>query len=101
MCPPGEVLHRLVRAHRESRLFLTLMADHPSQPRVTLVSGLPRSGTSLMMQMLAAGGLAVLSDDVRQPDTDNPRGYFEYEPARRTAKDSRWVADAVGKVVKL
>jgi hypothetical protein len=68
---------------------------------VTVVSGLPRSGTSMMMQMLAAGGMPVLTDSLRPPDPDNPRGYLEFEPARRTREDARWVADAAGKAVKL
>src|ERR1035441_6163152 len=46
---------------------------------ITIVSGLPRSGTSLMMQMLESGGLPVLSDGERKADTDNPKGYFEWE----------------------
>lgn len=77
------------------------MTEYRTHSSITIVSGLPRSGTSMMMQMLAAGGLPVLADDIRKPDPDNPRGYFEFEPARRTATDSRWVADAVGKAVKL
>ena len=50
---------------------------------ITVVSGLPRSGTSLMMQMLAAGGLPALTDGERAADDSNPRGYFEYEPVKR------------------
>jgi hypothetical protein len=69
--------------------------------RVTIVTGLPRSGTSMMMQMLAAGGMPVLTDSARPPDSDNPRGYFEFEPAKRTARDAGWVAGAAGKAVKL
>ena len=62
---------------------------------ITIVSGLPRSGTSLMMQMLVAGGVPALSDGERRADTDNPRGYLEWErikqlptirPALRKAK---------------
>jgi hypothetical protein len=68
---------------------------------VTIVTGLPRSGTSMMMQMLAAGGMPVLTDSARPPDADNPRGYFEFEPAKRTARDAGWVAGAAGKAVKL
>jgi len=68
---------------------------------ITVVSGLPRSGTSLMMQMLVAGGMEALTDDLRHPDADNPRGYFEYEPVKRTRQDASWVALAVGKVVKV
>src|SRR5215212_2341111 len=68
---------------------------------VTIVTGLPRSGTSMMMQMLAAGGMPVLAAAVRAPDADNPRGYLEFEAAKRTARDAAWVAGAAGKAVKL
>ena len=77
------------------------MAENLGNPFVTVVSGLPRSGTSMMMQMLAAGGMPVLTDGVRAADPDNPRGYFEFEPAKRTAADGAWVGEAVGKAVKL
>jgi hypothetical protein len=72
-----------------------------SRDFVTIVAGLPRSGTSLMMQMLAAGGLPVLTDGVRQADDDNPHGYFEFEPVKRTKLDAAWVADATGRAVKM
>ncbi len=68
---------------------------------ITVVSGLPRSGTSLMMQMLAAGGLPVLSDGVRAADEDNPRGYFEWERIRTLPRDPGCIAEAEGKVVKV
>jgi hypothetical protein len=68
---------------------------------ITVVSGLPRSGTSLMMQMLVAGGMAVLTDGARSADEDNPRGYFEYEAVKRTKRDASWVPLAVGKAVKV
>lgn len=68
---------------------------------ITVVSGLPRSGTSLVMQMLAAGGMPVLTDGVRGPDDDNPRGYFEFEPVKRTAGDASWITAAKGKAVKV
>jgi hypothetical protein len=68
---------------------------------ITVVSGLPRSGTSLMMQMLAAGGLPVLTDGERQPDPDNPRGYFEWEPIKLLPKQPECIAEAEGKVVKV
>ena len=68
---------------------------------IILVSGLPRSGTSLMMQMLANGGLEVVTDNVRSADTDNPRGYFEFEPVKRTKDDASWVTSSRGKVVKM
>jgi hypothetical protein len=68
---------------------------------VTVVSGLPRSGTSLMMQMLEAGGMPVLTDGVRQADASNPRGYYELEAVKRTRQDPSWVREAEGKAVKL
>src|SRR3981081_1089899 len=68
---------------------------------ITLVSGLPRSGTSLMMQMLDAGGLPVLSDGERKADTDNPRGYLEWERIKQLPKDPRLIAEPLGKVVRL
>jgi LPS sulfotransferase NodH len=69
---------------------------------IILVSGLPRSGTSLMMKMLEAGGLTLLVDHVRQADEDNPKGYYEFEPVKAMkAGDSDWLPDARGKVVKV
>jgi hypothetical protein len=70
-------------------------------PVVTIVSGLPRSGTSLMMQMIDTGGIPALTDASRKPDEDNPRGYFEFQPVKRTAQDSSWLDLAAGKVVKV
>lgn len=66
-----------------------------------VVTGLPRSGTSLLMQMLAAGGVGVLADDLRAADEDNPRGYLEFEPVKNLLQDSRWLAEARGKAVKI
>jgi hypothetical protein len=68
---------------------------------ITIVSGLPRSGTSLMMQMLAAGGLPILSDGERKSDTDNPRGYLEWERIKQLPKDPGCIAEAEGKAVKV
>jgi LPS sulfotransferase NodH len=68
---------------------------------ITIVSGLPRSGTSLMMQMLAAGGMPILSDGERPPDTDNPRGYLEWERIKQLPKDPACIAQAEGKAVKV
>jgi hypothetical protein len=67
----------------------------------TIVSGLPRCGTSLMMQMIDAGGLPALTDNVRAVDEDNPRGYFELEAVKRTKKDPSWLDQAAGRVVKM
>ena len=68
---------------------------------ITVVSGLPRSGTSMMMQMLVAGGLPAVSDGVRTADADNPRGYFELEAVKKLKTDSAWVAGARGHAVKV
>jgi hypothetical protein len=68
---------------------------------IIIVSGLPRSGTSLMMQMLASGGVEVLTDGVRSADTDNPRGYYEFEAVKRTRQDASWLPRARGKAVKM
>jgi hypothetical protein len=68
---------------------------------ITIVSGLPRSGTSLMMQMLAAGGMAILSDGERRADADNPRGYQEWERVKQLPKNPALIAEAEGKVVKV
>jgi hypothetical protein len=70
---------------------------------VVVVSGLPRSGTSMLMNMLQAGGLPVMTDAVRVADADNPRGYFELERVKRLAEDPdrAWVREARGKAVKV
>ncbi|MGA7683689.1 MAG: sulfotransferase [Terriglobales bacterium] len=68
---------------------------------ITIVSGLPRSGTSLMMQMLAAGGMPALSDGERKADTDNPKGYLEWERVKQLPKNPGLIAEAEGKVVKV
>src|SRR5882724_8514008 len=68
---------------------------------IVIVSGLPRSGTSLMMQMLQAGGMPLLIDDRRPADADNPNGYWEYEPVKRLQQDNSWIPKAEGKAVKV
>jgi hypothetical protein len=68
---------------------------------ITIVSGLPRSGTSLMMQMLAAGGMPLLTDLERKPDIDNPHGYCEWEPAKLLPKQPNLIDEAEGKAVKV
>ncbi|HKI70445.1 MAG TPA: sulfotransferase, partial [Verrucomicrobiae bacterium] len=68
---------------------------------ITIVSGLPRSGTSLMMQLLTAAGIEALTDAKRAADEDNPLGYFEFEKTLALAKDNSWLPEARGKVVKI
>jgi len=74
----------------------------PAPAFVTVVSGVPRSGTSMMMRMLEAGGMAVLADQWRQADPDNPQGYYEFERVKQLEKGAHaWVGDAQGKAVKV
>lgn len=68
---------------------------------IVIVSGLPRSGTSMMMQMLNAGGIPSLTDGLRSPDDDNPKGYYELEAVKKTKQDFSWLADAAGTSVKV
>jgi sulfotransferase family protein len=68
---------------------------------ITVVSGIPRSGTSLMMQMMAAGGMPVLTDGLRSADANNPRGYFELESVKFLSRNQDVMAQADGKVVKV
>jgi hypothetical protein len=68
---------------------------------ITVVSGIPRSGTSLMMQMLSAGGLPILADKLRPPDTNNPRGYCEWAPAKSLPRAPQALKAADGKAVKI
>jgi hypothetical protein len=68
---------------------------------LTIVTGVPRSGTSLVMQMLAAGGHPIATDGVRAADADNPRGYFELEAARRLTRDASWLPPLAGRALKL
>jgi broad-specificity NMP kinase len=71
------------------------------QDAIIIVSGLPRSGTSMLMKMLEAGGLVPLTDNIRAPDDDNPKGYYEFERVKQLEKDKSWLPEAKGKVVKV
>ena len=69
---------------------------------ITIVSGLPRSGTSMTMTMLEAGGIPPLTDHIRTADSDNPKGYYEFERAKKLKEgDVAWLPDAEGKAVKV
>lgn len=77
--------------------FIKVTVDKP----VFVVSGLPRSGTSMMMQMLHAGGVDILTDEIRNADQNNPKGYFEYEPVKKLAESSEWLKEQSGKTIKI
>ncbi len=70
---------------------------------IVIVSGLPRSGTSMLMSMLEAGGLPIMTDQLREADVDNPKGYFEYERIKDLEKetDKSYVREGRGKVLKV
>jgi hypothetical protein len=69
---------------------------------VTIVSGLPRSGTSMMMKMLEAGGIPPLTDELRSADKDNPKGYYEFERVKKLDEgDTAWLEEAQGRAVKV
>lgn len=69
---------------------------------VIVVSGLPRSGTSMMMKMLEAGGISIIKDDLRQADENNPKGYYEFERVKKLKDgDVAWLENANGKAVKV
>jgi hypothetical protein len=72
-------------------------------PAIVVVSGLPRSGTSMAMRMLEAGGLPIVTDRLRVADEDNLRGYFEFEPVKHlhAGGDAGWLASSRGKAVKI
>jgi predicted AlkP superfamily phosphohydrolase/phosphomutase/tetratricopeptide (TPR) repeat protein len=88
-----EILHRPLISVPEGPLDLSRT--------VVIVSGLPRSGTSMMMQMLAAGGIPPLTDGSRQADESNPKGYFEYEKTKQLSQNASWLHEARGKSVKV
>lgn len=68
---------------------------------VLVVSGLPRSGTSLAMQMLAAAGVPLLVDEARPADASNPRGYFELAAVKAIRRDRSFLDGAGGRAVKI
>jgi hypothetical protein len=68
---------------------------------IIIVSGLPRSGTSLMMQMLDQGGVEVVTDNIRCADADNPRGYYELERVKKIKTDASWLPATRGKAFKM
>jgi len=68
---------------------------------IIIVSGLPRSGTSLMMQLLEKAKKPILTDNIRTPDYNNPKGYYEFEAIKNLASNKKWIEEAKGKVVKI
>ncbi|MBN8701445.1 MAG: alkaline phosphatase family protein [Bacteroidetes bacterium] len=97
----------LIKIYSENKINPALVEQHQAfikdkiKGTVYVVSGLPRSGTSMLMQMLHAGGMPILTDNLRQNDSNNPKGYFEYEKVKSLNKDKDWVVEAKDKCVKV
>lgn len=83
------------------KLFNRILGVELKHEPIGIVSGLPRSGTSMMMQMLAAGGMPVVVDNIRKPNQDNPLGYYEFEKVKEILEDNSWLEDCRGKFVKM
>ena len=84
------------------KLFAGFGKKSKTPEPVIVVSGLPRSGTSMMMKLLSEGGLPIVTDELREADPDNPNGYFELETVKKmSAGNTAWVAEAGGKAVKV
>lgn len=82
--------------------FFQFLSGHKQSKEIIVVSGLPRSGTSMMMKMLESGGVPPLTDNIRTADTDNPKGYYEFERVKKLSSgDIDWLNEAQGKAVKI
>ncbi|HEU5022145.1 MAG TPA: tetratricopeptide repeat protein, partial [Bryobacteraceae bacterium] len=93
--------HSAAPAPRPSAIAGSARDLPPLSREIVIVCGLPRSGTSMLMQMLAAGGVPALTDGIRSADEDNPRGYFEFEAVKQMRNGAPWLDDACGKAVKI
>ena len=84
------------------KLFSNIFGANKDDNTIVVVSGLPRSGTSMMMKMLEAGGIPPLTDKIRTADDDNPKGYYEFERVKKLKEgDTAWLDEAHGKAVKV
>jgi len=111
VAPTSALVDRPTHAQEIREAFDTaeVLGSNPDGPvalpplgeTVVVVTGLPRSGTSMMMQMLQAGGITAFADEHRPADESNPRGYLEHELARKLAADQSWVGQAKGQAVKI
>ena len=97
----GQLMNLLKKASDAMPVSEAAPATESAESWITVVSGLPRSGTSLMMRMLEAGGIPALTDSLRTPDEDNPNGYYEFEDVKSLQEQSAWVERAPGHSVKM
>jgi hypothetical protein len=82
-------------------LFNRICEKFRNDSIIVIVSGLPRSGTSMMMRMIEAGGVEVVTDNIRMADVDNPQGYYEFEKVKRIKNDSSWLKGCRNKAFKM
>jgi tetratricopeptide (TPR) repeat protein len=90
--------------HMAARKLLSeLMGTSENSPHdpVIVVSGWPRSGTSMMMRLLEAGGMELYTDSERAADVHNPEGYYEHSAVLRIGQNQEWLPSARGKAVKV
>jgi len=89
------------RLKEKQETAAAMKSDMPKDEEFVIVSGLPRSGTSLMMQMLRAGGMELMTDGKRIADEDNPEGYWEWEDIKNLPKRPLLIEQAFGKATKV
>lgn len=82
-------------------IFKKILHTNRENNSILIVSGLPRCGTSMMMQMLEAGGIPIMTDNTRKADEDNPRGYYEFEEVKKIKEDISWLEHCHGKAFKM
>ena len=85
----------------EKAILYRNLAKEREKGEIIVVSGLPRSGTSLMMQILEAGDIPIFTDQIRKPNENNPKGYYEHEAVKSLAKDNSIIHEAKNKAVKI
>jgi predicted AlkP superfamily phosphohydrolase/phosphomutase/tetratricopeptide (TPR) repeat protein len=109
--PEKALAFRMKSEKNESENLLTSQIDESliirpvstvfDSTSIIVVSGLPRSGTSMMMQMLEAGGIQIYTDEARKADENNPKGYFEHEKVKQLVRNTQWLEEATGKALKI
>lgn len=93
--------HHLKQPEKVQALQKAIQEQAKARGTITIVSGLPRSGTSMMMQMLDQGGMAIFTDKQRAADESNPKGYYEHDAVKNLAEDKRFLAHVEDKAVKI
>lgn len=82
-------------------IFKKILATKKEDDNILIVSGLPRCGTSMMMQMLEAGRIPIVTDHIRKADEDNPRGYYEFEKVKKIKENASWLESCYGRIFQM